>query len=58
MFKPQIAKLGPICVRFEKQGQPNYNTLLSFFIFFPDMWFDISAAMQTTVNPPALSVPG
>lgn len=29
MFKPQIAKLGPICVRFEKQGQLNYNTLLS-----------------------------
>lgn len=28
-----------------------------FLIFFSKMWFDISAAMQTRVNPVALSVP-
>lgn len=35
MFKPQIAKLDPICVKFGKQGRLNYNTLLyvSFFFF-------------------------
>lgn len=33
MFKPQIAKLDPICVTFWKQGQLNYNTLLSVFLF-------------------------
>lgn len=32
MFKPQIAKLDPICVTFGKQGQLNYNTLLSVFL--------------------------
>lgn len=27
------------------------------YFFFSNMWFDISAAMRTRVNPPALSVP-